>query len=88
MSPALVLSSQIKCSAPGDKGKMNKLAALERKMQVTGDYGSDSDSDRRAEREREGRPPARSQGCRSQASEQGVEFGRGAACTPRKHHLL
>lgn len=54
MSPALVLSSQIKCSAPGDKEKMNKLAALERKMQVTGDYGSDSDSDRRAEIEREG----------------------------------
>lgn len=61
MSPALVLSSQIKCSAPGDKEKMNKLAALERKMQVTGDYGSDSESDRRAEREREreGRPLAR-----------------------------
>lgn len=58
MSPALVLSSQIKCSAPGDKEKMNKLAALERKMQVTGDYGSDSDSDRRAEIEREGRPLA------------------------------
>lgn len=56
MSLAPVLSSQIKCSAPADKEKMNKLAALKRKMQVTGDYGSDSDNDRRAETERG--PPA------------------------------
>lgn len=59
--------------------KMNKLTALKHKMQVTGNYGSDSNNDRRAERGL--------LDCCLQAFKQGVQF-RDMVYSLCKHHLL